>query len=138
MIKISSAAEKDNLDLEWDKMNIAHYGQDIKWIEKKYRFKATDNGKIVGTVSGKFESGVVYISALITAEKYRGQGIGSLLVQKVEDFGKKYGAHQIWLVTGKNWSENNFYQKLGFTLTGNLPDFYFHTDFVLYTRPIKY
>jgi len=137
MIKISSATKTENLDSEWDKMNVSHYGQEIKWVEKKYRFKATENGKIVGTVSGKLESGVVYISALITAEKYRGRGIGSLLIQKVEEFGKQNNAHQIWLFTGENWSENVFYQKLGFKLVGHLPDFYFHTDFVLYTRAIK-
>lgn len=56
---------------------------------------------------------------------------------KVEEFGKKLGAHKIWLITGKNWSENAFYKKLGFKLIGNLSDFYFHKNFVIYTRPIK-
>jgi len=137
VIKITKATDREDLQKEWNKMNLAHYGKDIKWTEKKFRFKAVENGEIVGTVSGKYESGVVYISSLITHEDYRGQGIGTMLVQKVQEFGKKNGAHLMWLNTGKEWSENSFYQKLGFKLIADLPDFYFHTDFVIYTREIK-
>jgi ribosomal protein S18 acetylase RimI-like enzyme len=111
--------------------------QEVVWKEKHYRFKAVENGKIVGTIEGKCESGIVYISALITAKDSRGKGVGTMLIKKAEEFGRKMGAHRTWLVTGKDWSENAFYKKLGFELIGNLPDFYFHTDFVIYTRLIK-
>lgn len=136
MLKIINALKKDSLEHEWDLMNKEHYGKEIKWQEKHFRFKALENGKLVGTIDGKYESGVLYIGALITAEKNRGKGIGSALLKKAEEFGKKYGAHRTWLLTGKDWTSNNFYQKLGFKLIGDLPDFYFHTDFVIYTRII--
>jgi len=137
MVEISKALEKDNLDEEWNRLNIPHYGKEIVWTDKKFRYKAVEDGELVGTVSGKFESGVVYIAALITKEGVRGKGVGTMLIQKAEEFGKKLGAHKTWLVTGKNWPANAFYRKLGFELIGSLPDFYFHTDFVIYARSIK-
>ncbi len=118
-------------------LNYARFGQGNEWTEKHFRFKATENGKIVGTIDGKCEAKVVYIGALITSEKFRGQGIGTMLIEKAEEFGKKLGAHRTWLFTGQDWSENIFYKKLGFKLIGQLPDFFFHQDFVIYTRPIK-
>lgn len=137
MLKIIKATDKDSLEKEWHKMDIPHYGKAIEWKLKTFRFKAVLNGKLVGTINGKHESGVLYIDTLMTAESERGKGIGTKLIKKAEEFGKKLGAHRTWLITGKEWSENAFYKKLGFTKIGDLPDFHFHTDFVIYTRLIK-
>ncbi|MDD3647925.1 MAG: GNAT family N-acetyltransferase [Candidatus Dojkabacteria bacterium] len=137
MIKISKATKKDSLDEEWQLCNAARYGKSVNWIVKPFMFKAEENGKLIGTIDGKYESGVIYISSLITAKTSRGKGVGTRLVNKAEEFGKKLEAHKIWLVTGKKWSENIFYKKLGFELIGELPDFYFHKDFVVYSKTIK-
>jgi GNAT superfamily N-acetyltransferase len=140
MIRISNATKKETGEWnkkEWHKVDIAHYGRHVKWKEKKFRFKAEEDGKLVGVISGQHESGILYIGQIMTGEGLRGKGIGTMLINKAEDFGKKLGAHQMWLLTGKYWSENTFYKKLGFKLTANLPDFHFHTDFVIYTRQIK-
>lgn len=137
MIKILRATQKDSLVDEWHKVDVSHYGKPIQWNDKKFRFKAVEEGKLIGTVDGKHASGVVYIDSLITAEDARGKGAGTMLVNKVEEFGRKLGAHRIWLITGKTWSENSFYQKIGFKKIAELPDFHFHTDFVIYTREIK-
>ncbi len=67
----------------------------------------------------------------------RGKGIGTMLINKAEEFGKKLGAHRFWLCTGVGWSNRAFYEKLGFSVMANLTDFYFHKDFVVYTRLIK-
>ena len=140
MVKISRASKKSTTDFcenEWHKVDIAHYGRRVEWKEQKFRFKATENGKLLGVISGDCECGIVYITQIITAEEARGKGIGTMLLQKAEEFCKKIGAHQMWLITGKDWTENAFYKKLGFKLGGALPDFHFHKDFVIYTRPIK-
>lgn len=137
MIKISRATNKEALYEEWRLLDKIHYGKTIEWKEKKFRFKAVENGKLIGSIDGKYESSIVYIGALIVVESERGRGIGTMLIKKAEEFGKKFGAHRTWLVTGKDWAENTFYLKLGFKLIGNLPDLYFHKDFVIYTRPIK-
>src|SRR4030065_86225 len=113
MIKISRASKKSTKDFnekEWRNVDIAHYGKRVDWKEHKFRFKATEDGKLVGVISGKYEAGVIYIGSVITAEKARGKGIGTMLIQKAEEFGKKYGAHHIWLITGKEWSERKFYE----------------------------
>jgi ribosomal protein S18 acetylase RimI-like enzyme len=137
MIKISKATNKDSLDKEWELIDLSHYGKKIKWNEKKFSFKATENKKTIGLISGKYSSGVVYVSTIITAESARGKGVGTILVNKVEEFGKKFDAHKIWLITGKEWSENIFYKKVGFKKIGEISDFYYHKDFVVYSKSIK-
>jgi len=140
MIKISKATKKSTKDFseeEWHKVDHAHFGKRIEWKEKKFRFSATENGKILGMISGQYESGVVNVSQIITTEKARGKGIGTMLIQKAEEFGKKLGAHKMWLITGKDWSENKFYKKLGFKIEGTLANHHFHKDFVIYSRAIK-
>lgn len=137
MLKITRATGKDTLLEEWHKVDIPHYGKPIQWNEKYFKFKAVENGKLIGTIDCKHESGVVYISSLITSEESRGKGVGTKLIAKAEEFGKKLGAHRTWLITGEDWKENAFYKKLGFKKIGTLPDFHFHTNFVIYTRLIK-
>lgn len=136
-IIISEATPAETLDGEWDKININHYGGIVVWTEKKFRFKAEVDGAMVGTIDGKFEAGVVYVSTLMTKEAYRGKGIGSRLLARAEEFGRENKAHRIWLLTGKHWDENIFYQKLGFELIAQIPDFYFHKDFVVYSKEIR-
>lgn len=137
MITITKAKQKENLESEWRKVDMAHYGFPVtQWIEKKFRLKAEEDGSIVGIVDGKVEAGTIYITTLMVAESARGKDIGATLINAAEQFGKKYKTHRTWLITGKHWAENAFYRKLGFTLVGQLPDFYLHADFVVYTRQI--
>ncbi len=138
MHTITKAKKTDNLEYEWRKVDMVHYGFPVtKWVEKKFRFKAVEENKIIGIIDGKIEAGTIYIETLIVAKNSRGKDIGTSLLITAEAFGKKYGAHRTWLVTGKNWAENIFYTKLGFTKAGELPDFFLHTDFVIYTRKIQ-
>lgn len=112
-------------------------GKHADWNKKKFTFKAIEDGKIVGTIKGDYKGGVIYVSTIITAKSARGNGVGTLLIKKTDEYGKKQGAHKIWLITGKGWSANIFYKKLGFKLIEKLSDFYFHKDFVIYERDIK-
>lgn len=137
MVKIQVATIKDSMYKEWRLLDVSHFGREVNWKVKKFKFKAVVDNKIVGMVEGKYESGIIYIDTIITAKSFRGKGIGKALIDKVTQYGKKMKAHKIWLMTGKHWSENSFYQKLGFELSATLPDFYFHQDFVIYTKEIK-
>ena len=137
MIKISKATNKEALGKDWQKIIDQYYGQGLPWWEKYYRYKATEDGKLLGTIEGKVEPGCVNINALMTTESARGKGVGTMLIKQAESLGKKLGAHRTWLFTGKDWQSNGFYQKLGFKTIGHLKDFYYHKDFVIYTRPIK-
>jgi GNAT superfamily N-acetyltransferase len=137
MIKITKAGKKDELGSDWQQIIDKHYGKGLSWFEKYYRYKAVEDGKLLGTIEGKVEPGCVNINALMTTEAARGKGIGTMLIKKAEDLGKKLGAHRTWLFTGKDWQSNGFYQKLGFKTIANCDDFFYHKDFVIYTRLIK-
>jgi ribosomal protein S18 acetylase RimI-like enzyme len=140
MIKISETTWeeiKDFNEKEWYKADVEHYGKVVGWNEKKFFFKATEDEKIVGTITGKYESGVIYIGDVITVQEFRRKGIGTMLINKAEEFGKSLGAHKMWLITGKDWSEVEFYKKLGFKIEGVLPNHHFHKDFVIFARLIK-
>jgi len=140
MIKISKVAKKRAMEFnerEWDVVNGIHFGKGVKWNEKPFRFKATENGEIVGLIFGKHESGTVYVSNIIVAEARKREGIGTKLIRKAEEFGRKLGDHKIWLITGSNYPENPFFEKVGFQKQASLPDLYFHGDFVIYTKEIK-
>ena len=137
MIKILRAGKQESLDKDWQKIIDKHYGKGFPWWEKYYRFKAIEEGKLLGTIEGKIEPGCVNINALMTTEAAREKGIGTMLIKKAEALGKKLGAHRTWLFTGKDWQSNGFYQKLGFKIISHCPDFFYHKDFVIYTRMIK-
>jgi len=138
MIKITKAIEEEVKKFtkkEWYSADIEHYGKVVNWKERDFAFKAVDNGKIVGIITGKYEAGVLHISRIIVAKEKRGRGIGKKLMQGAENFGKKLGAHKIHLITGKNWEDTNkFYNSLGFKKTANLPKHYLKRDFIIFEK----
>lgn len=137
MIKITMTSYNQIKDFnirEWHGVDIEHYGKEVEWKDKNFIFKAEENRQIVGTASGKYASGVVYISEIIVAKDKRSKGVGRDLMKKIEEFGKKLEAHKIWLITGRDWTENEFYQKLGFKNGGILPKHNFKKDYVIYSK----
>jgi GNAT superfamily N-acetyltransferase len=137
VIKVKNANKKECVKFgepEWHKMDMIHYGKKVEWNEKKFRFKAEEDGKILGTISGKHESGVVYVGTIIVAEKLRGKGVGRILMNKVEEYAKKMNAHKIWLNTGFDWPAGKFYESLGYKIEAKLPNHHFHKDFVIYSK----
>ena len=140
MIKISKAAKKKAMDFnesEWDMVNDLHFGKGVRWNTTPFRFKATENGKIVGLIFGKHESGTIYVSNIIVAKGKRRKGIGTRLIEKAEEFGKKFADHKIWLITGKHYPEDPFFKNLGFKKQAELPNLYFNKDFVVYIKAIR-
>lgn len=140
MIKISKATIKETQkwsEHEWEKVNLENYGHPIEWVEKKFRFKAEENGKVIGMVAGKFQTGAFYVGDIIISESARGKGVGTLLMQRAEKYARRLGAHMMWLVTGKGLRSNAFYQKLGFKKLADFPNLYFDEDFVIYTKKLK-
>lgn len=137
MIKISKATKKEALAEEWRLFTITKYGENAKWKEESFRFKAVEDGELVGTIEGKVEGDVLYIFALMTSEKARGKGIGKMLINNAEKFGRKLRARKMWLLTGSDWASNGFYKKLGFHHVTVIPNLYFDKDFNVYIRSIK-
>lgn len=137
IVKVKAKETKIFEEKEWHKIDIENYGRKIdEYIQKDFYFKAIENNKIVGTIKGKFEMGVIFVAELIVAEKYRGNKLGEKLIKKAIKFGKKYGAHKIYLYTGCGWRSNEFYKKIGFRKTGMLLNHFFNKDFNIYEKLI--
>ena len=122
---------------EWQFVNDSHFGKGVKWNTTPFQFKATENNKIVGLIFGKHESGTIYVSNIIVAKEKRMQGIGTMLIQKAEEFGRKFGDHRIWLISGEHYPEDPFFKSLDFKNQAVVPDLYFHRNFKIYTKEIK-
>lgn len=140
MIKIVEVDKEKAMDFnesEWEEVNNIHFGPGLKWNTTRFAFKAVEKDKTVGLVFGKHESGTIYISNIIVNKKKRRQGIGTKLIKKAENFGKKFGDHKIWLISGKHYPEDPFFEKLGFKREAFLPNLFFHRDFIVYTKEIK-
>ncbi len=140
MLEIVEVDREEVFDInenEWNPVNDAHFGKGIRWNTTPFRFKAVENGAIVGLIYGKHESGTVYISNIIVFEKHRRKGIGTKLISKAEKFGHKFGDHKIWLISGKHYSEDPFFEKVGFKKEAVLPNLYFNKDFIVYAKSIS-
>lgn len=138
-VNISKATKEEIASFDekaWRGEDLEHYGEPVSWVKKDFIFKATENGKIVGVIKGKFEAGVVYISTMVVARDKRRQGIGKMLVERAEKFGKDLGAHKVFLFTIEEWDASRFYEKLGYKKTGDLPNHYLKRDFVIYSKSI--
>jgi ribosomal protein S18 acetylase RimI-like enzyme len=136
--KSSWAGVKQFVVDTWKPANRKYYSDNGEWEEKKFYFKAEENGEIVGSIYGKFDAGVLYIDDLIVAENKRGLGIGKALMQKAEDFGMQMKAHKLYLITGKTWTgPRGLYESLGYIQTGEFLNHYKHTDFVIYEKLLQ-
>lgn len=136
-IKIFKRPSKKFFDFEkkeWDIVDKQRYGKLIDWNPKKFVIVAYDNNIIVGSIDIRIKVGIVEVETLIVKESYRGKRIGTALFLEVEKIAKKHEAHKIYLITGKGWEAENFYQNLGMTKTGEMPKHYGKLDYVEYSK----
>jgi GNAT superfamily N-acetyltransferase len=92
-------------------------------LSDRTRFLAEINGGVAGTVSaGPGESaGAAALTALWVDPGFRGQGIGSTLVQAVVDWARNQGLDQVLLwVTDVNQTAERLYVRHGFARTGRV------------------
>lgn len=84
------------------------------------------NGKIVASVRCHIKQEFVYVHRLVVLPTHRRQGLGSLLMQAVEELACKLNLYQVRLELRVAQPENrHFYQKLGYQLaeiSAYLPD----------------
>jgi ribosomal protein S18 acetylase RimI-like enzyme len=78
------------------------------------------DGEFIGTVIGGFEGRRGFIYHLAVADSYRGQGIGSRLLNEVEDRLRTKGCLRCFLfVTSDNDEAMRFYEKNGWVHMDN-------------------
>ena len=84
----------------------------------------SDNGDLIGGVTGWTSYGWLLVKTLWVSETLRGSGIGKQLMLAAEKEGKKLGCHSAWLDTSSS-DARSFYMKLGyidFGILENGPD----------------
>ena len=82
---------------------------------EEFCFVAQDDGKIVGAITGRAYYNEVHIGDLIVSKDCRGDGVGSKLVEAVENAFKGKGYEKIALTTF-GFQAPEFYKKLGYEL----------------------
>jgi ribosomal protein S18 acetylase RimI-like enzyme len=63
------------------------------------------------------------IAKLMTRLAYRGKGVATRLMRAAEDIARERGRILLVLDTASEEGASGLYEKLGFTLTGEIPDF---------------
>ncbi len=86
-------------------------------------FVRDEEGAIVGGVHGNYSvSGWLYISTLWVSDVVRGCGYGTRLMLQAEQEAVSHGCRHAYLDTF-SFEAVEFYQKLGYTIFGELEDF---------------
>lgn len=82
----------------------------------------SEDGEIAGGVLCELYWGWLYVDLLWVEEGLRGQGYGRRLMLQAEEEARRRGARNVYLDTF-TFQAPAFYEKLGYTLFGELPNF---------------
>ena len=122
---------------EWDKLDIEHFGREIKDKKpKEFVIKAQIGKEVAGFAKVRLFLGVGKIREIIVKEKFRGRGVGKALLEKAEEIFRENKAHKMVLETGKHWKARKFYEKLGFKVSAILKAHYGGVDFVVMEKAL--
>lgn len=89
--------------------------KDVLCEYKKFHIIAEKSGEIVGILIGYIAFSEIYVDDLVVHENYRKQGIGRILLQKLEEHFEGENYSNINLVTNE-FQAPDFYKKCGYTL----------------------
>ncbi|MBB5538519.1 GNAT family N-acetyltransferase [Rhizobium giardinii] len=103
---------------------LAAYNQARKGsVEEKADFailiREPDTQEVVGGLYGVDGYGWAFVKYLAIADEYRGQGLGSRLIQEAETLARARGYIGVWLDTFE-FQARPFYEKLGYQVFGEL------------------
>ncbi len=118
----------------WKTADVQYYGKQIDWKKEMLIIQAYNKDELAGVLELYMQAGVMHIQDLVVDFAQQKQGIGTALMNKAEEIAKQNNMHKIYLETGKTWGVRKFYEKLGFSLTGELPKHYAKQDYVEYTK----
>ncbi len=115
MMTIQAAQDAEQTYAQWiaDEFSrhAALHGIDCKF--QQFGFVARENDEIAGIITGHLYFNEAYVNDLVVSEKYRGQRIGTRLLQAVEEHCKKAHVETITLTTYA-FQAPGFYEKQGF------------------------
>lgn len=110
------------LGREWRPENERQFGfyDPTIWDVQRHALAAYEGERIIGAAVFKIEAGLGKLSQIITAADHGGQGIGKVLLARVEDICRREGCHKISLKTYSNSEAQRFYERQGYAVEGVL------------------
>lgn len=124
-LKITKSKAKDK-KLIYDKI-VKYNAECVPFTQKKafihldYIIKDNATNIITGINSILYCWHCLYIDVLWVSKDHRKSGLGSILIQKVEEEAKKKGCYLMHLSTF-DWQAKDFYLKHGFEVCGEIKD----------------
>jgi ribosomal protein S18 acetylase RimI-like enzyme len=83
---------------------------------------AWDDGEVVGSARFETYPDYLYIGRVGVTPAYRGKGVGSALMRRIEEIARERGFRQIQLIVRMSLPENlDFYRHLGYEVTKTEP-----------------
>ncbi len=116
MVEIECGKNFEEIDRIADEL-LSEYDTEngVEYNFKRFSFVAKENNQIIGYLTGFSYYSEVTINNLVVLKKYRGNGVGTKLLNQVEEHFKDKGFNNINLVTNE-FQAPKFYQKCGFEL----------------------
>ena len=88
---------------------------------RRLAFSLIENGEIIGGITGKMNFNRCHVSGLGIEKTFRGRGYGALLMERIEEAAIQIGA-TIITVSTQDFQAKDFYERLGYTVFGELED----------------
>jgi GNAT superfamily N-acetyltransferase len=123
-MRITEVSEPEENDFEVLKNGLNGFNElytGTLFKEKISSFVKDENNQTVGGILGEINWGWLYVQGLWVSEFVRSKGLGSKLLQKLEDYDLSKGITNFRLET-TSFQALDFYKKHGYVLFGELPD----------------
>lgn len=135
MIDYTISYDTENDDVT--KLHEALYQYNIKQLGCEYRKKtvlisAYTAKQFIAGVEAVLSLGYIYIDKLWVHEDYRKQGVGKILMQKIENTAKQHDINYIQLQTGTFQEGLAFYERLGYRVFAEYPIKYNKNKYTAY------
>lgn len=85
----------------------------------------TEGGRAIGAISGETQFKWLRISLMSVESRYRGQGVGTQMLQLAEAEAIRRGCRYAYVDT-MDYQAPDFYERLGYTIAGRLGDWDSH------------
>ncbi|MHA1993621.1 MAG: GNAT family N-acetyltransferase [Candidatus Hodarchaeales archaeon] len=124
---------------EWLSANLVHFGRDISdEINQPLTvtvYNKSSPQQLLGAARCIIMGHTLRVSQLLVIEEYReSYGIGTFILQQLEDFARKNNWHKIRLSTSKTHENIDFYQKNGFVVEATLENDAFQTTWYILSK----
>ena len=127
---------------EWLSANLAQFGRDISdEINQPLTVVVNNNSsppQLLAAARCIIMGQTLRVSLLLVKEEYReNHGIGSFILQKLEDLARANNWHKIRLSTSKLHQNIEFYKKNGYVVEATLENDAFQTTWYILSKFIK-